>query len=278
MGLSAAGLRSVAGLVGEAAAILRRADVRVFLSVSPLRVRAYRDHLPPGTRLSADTEARYGTALRALRGLGTPVLDLAAAFARHRAAPDAPGLFFRRDTHWTPAGADLAATEMAALIAGQAALPPSPRPGARLGPPRTMQHYGDLLLLMSDEERRRVGYEVVERRRVLPAAGLLEEAGLPDVTVVGSSFLQPDFGYAPCLSEALGRPVGLAWAVHPMGPYRTLLRYVNGEEFRQRRPAVLVWHLLEDDVDLEPTRDDVWRGHTMRGAAFLADLRRAVVN
>lgn len=278
MGLNAAGLRSVAGLVGEAVGVLRRAGVKVVLSLSPLRVRTYREHLPSGVRLSAETEARYGAALRALRGTGAPVLDLASAFARRRTEPDAPLLFFRTDTHWTPPGAALAATAMAALIHAEAPpLPPSLRPGTRLGPVRTGQHYGDMLLLMTDEARRRVPHEALEFRRVLPPeGGLLDDDAPPDVTVVGSSFMKPEWGYAPALSETLDRPVGLTWAVHPTGPYRTLLRAVAEEGFRRRRPSLLVWHLLEDDVDLEPTRNDVWRGSTMTGAAFLAELRRSL--
>jgi len=278
LGLSHAGLNAVSALIGQAVTMLDRAGVKVFLSVSPLRSRIYRDRLPPRVRLSAETEGRLAAGLRALRGTGAPVVDVSAAFLKRRAGPGAPLLFYRRDNHWSPDGAELAAATMAAQIVQRAGLPPATRPGTRLGPPTRIQHYGDLLLLVPEAERRALGYEEVNRRSPVPAqaGGLLADDTPADVVAVGSSYLHPDFGYAACLSEALGRPVDLTWAVHPTGPYRTLLRCVTGESFRRKRPAVLVWHLLEDDLDVEPTRNDLWRGNTMTGAAFVTDLRRAL--
>ena len=280
IGLNAVALRAVSGLVGEAVAVLRRAEVTVLLQITPLRARTYRDRLPAGVTLSAETEGRYGAAIRTLGPLA-PVVDVGAIFAARRALPDAPLLFFKADSHWTPTGAGLAARAMAETIGARVPLPASARPGARLGPPQPLQNLGDLSAIMTEAQRRAAPPEMVEARRVVPPSGvaaLLAPEGdePPDVVVVGSSFLQPTFTYAAQLSEALRRPVGLTWLVHPVGPYRTLLRAVSEEGFRRKRPKVLVWHLLEGDVDAEPTRADIWTGNTMTGAAFLAELRRAL--
>jgi alginate O-acetyltransferase complex protein AlgJ len=97
-----------------------------------------------------------------------------------------------------------------------------------------------------------------------------------DVVVIGNSYMQPKYNFAPALSNQLNRPVSLVWKVHLVGPYKTLLTYLGSESFRQHRPRAIVWNFHE--VDMEPMTNSraAWPQDAMTDEAFLADVRRAV--
>ena len=93
--------------------------------------------------------------------------------------------------------------------------------------------------------------------------------------VVGTSNVQPRFGFQPVLSNQLVRPVGLSWKPNNVGTYATLLDYLRSDAFRQQRPRALVWNHLEQDM-VNTTNNSSWGQAAIAPAEFLNQVRRAV--
>ncbi len=266
-------LRAVTQVYAEAITALRAAGIAVSFGLVPSKSRTYRQFLPDGTRLNADIDKRYPQVAAELARAGATLPDLDAAFQAARATQP---LYFRTDTHWTPQGAELAATTLAArMLPG---LPPSPRPGLRLAPPtETLHAMGDLARMLPATERDKYPAEKYLHREVLAATGantLLEDDSA-DVVVVGNSFAQPRYGFAASLSSQLNRPVALAWRPNTYGAFFTMLEYLKSPAFRQRRPKALLWLNLEIDLQNLPNSSS-WGTNAMPTQNFLSDLRQAL--
>jgi alginate O-acetyltransferase complex protein AlgJ len=272
-------VRRVTGMINEAIGIFRRAGIETAISLTPSRARVYRDMLPAGLSISNAADQRYSQAARELQGANVLVPDFSTLFTRLRTAQPNQQLFFKADTHWTPAGAEAAAGEMARSIRERFRLPPSAKPGARLAQPVRMQHVTDLASLLPAAERSKYEgepFNVRQESAVTGAGASLLDEDTADVTVVGNSYMHPRYGFALALSSGLQRPVSLTWNVHGNGPYRTMLNYLQGDTFRRAKPALIVWNFHELDLETTSDRRDVWRANAMPQADFLAAIRTAV--
>jgi alginate O-acetyltransferase complex protein AlgJ len=271
-------IHKVTGVINEAVAILKRGGTETVISLTPAKSRVYREYLPDDFRFVPDAEKRYNVALDDLRKPGTLVPDLSALLLNLRkTTPDAQ-LFFKTDTHWTPAGSEPAGIEIAREIIAKNMLPPSPKPGATLGDyTRMLQAKNDLSELMPASEKSKYPGETYSIRRVATAGGAaLVEDDTADTVVIGNSFTQPKYGFSDVISHQLNRPVGLFWKVHQYGPYKTLLDYVSSASFHQHRPRLIIWDFEETDMEAEANRSDIWGQNAMTADAFLSQLKAAV--
>jgi alginate O-acetyltransferase complex protein AlgJ len=272
-------IKTVTQIINDAAGILKKSGIDVVISLTPAKARVYRDKLPADFQFRPDSDGRYKYALDLLRASGALVPDLATAISDQRKLhPDIP-VFLKADTHWTAAGAEAAAIELGKQIKAKIHLPPSSKPGTQLGgliPAR--QNNNDLAEGLPDADGRTYGPESYMIHGVIePAsAGSLVEDDTADVLVVGNSFMQPKYGFAPMLSNQLGRPVSLVWKVHQSSPYRTLLGALGSEPFRHRKPKLLVWDFEETDMLAMPDQAGVWGPNVITAPAFLAALQEVV--
>ena len=271
-------LRNALQTLGQAITILRGARIDVVMCLIPSRNRIMRQYLPTSIRVSPDAEKRYSMTLTEVRRVGGLAPDLDAKFRETMTREPTRTLFFKTDTHWTPVGAEIAAVEIARQMRENLRLPPSPRPGIRLGDLQPMNIAGgDLPRLLPAPQRAPYGAEHSLLRTVLPAEGaaaLLEDDSY-DTVVVGTSNVQPRFGFQPVLSNQLVRPVGLSWRPNNIGPYTALLEYLRSQAFRAARPKALVWNHLEMDM-LNATNNPSWGANGLSPANYLAELRRLV--
>lgn len=262
----------------EAITILRSARIEVAICLIPSKKRVMRQFLPAGSQTSPEAAQRYSITMAEATRAGALAPDLDAAFRAYMQREPGRNLFFKADTHWTPIGAEVAAVEMARQMRAQMRLPASPRPGTRLGDLRPMTlAAGDLTPYLPPAQRASFGPEESLIRQILApegAAALIEDDRF-DTVIVGTSNVQPRFGFQPVLSNQLVRPVGLSWRPNNVGPYFALLEYVRGEDFRRQRPVALVWNHLEQDM-LNATNNTAWGTAAMPPAEFLTQLRRAV--
>jgi hypothetical protein len=83
-----------------------------------------------------------------LRAQGVATADLFARFEKTRAEdpPSDEALYWLHDTHWTPAGAELAADEVARVVRSTGWVPQTPHPFKTRT--LTMRRYGDILAMM----------------------------------------------------------------------------------------------------------------------------------
>ena len=271
-------LRTALGTLGQAITILREARIEVVMCLIPSRNRIMRQFLPSSVRVSPDAERRYSMTMAEVRRVGGLAPDLDAKFRDTMTREPTRQLFFKTDTHWTPVGAEVAAVEIARQMREGLRLPPSPRPGTRLGDLQQMNIAGgDLPRLLPAPQRAAYGAEPSFLRTVLAAEGaaaLLEDDS-HDTVVVGTSNIQPRFGFQPVLSNQLVRPVGLSWKPNNIGPYTALLDYVRSQAFRAARPKALVWNHLEMDM-LNATNNPSWGTQGLSPANYLTELRRLV--
>jgi len=271
-----AGVRRVGGLISEAIGILKQGGIELGIVLVPMRARIYREFLPDNFRMGAEAEQRYATLLAEWRRAGALMPDLATAFAGLRTRERDP-IFFKQDNHWRPPAAYLAAEEMA-RAAAPARLPASSRPGTRLGDwVNFTQATADLAALLPQAERARFPMERYRIRAVPPAVGSLlgdDDAG-SDVALAGNSFTMPLFGFTPALSAALGRPISLFMRAGNFGHWKMLTEYLSGPIFRNTRPRLLIWQLLEGNMEHMPDQRGYFGANAMAAAEFLRVVRQA---
>jgi len=275
--MSLGNLPRVSGLLRDGAAILREKGIEVGFIVVPAKYRIYRDMLPPGHGFLDIAEQRLGLILEELRRGSPLVPDLAAPLLAQRRASPQDNLFFKADTHWAPAGAAVAAAEVNRQIRVAVRLPPARAPGVRLAPPVTQTRLRrDLLEFLPPADRGAYPPEPFQIRLPVAARGALLDAPVSDVTVLGNSFMAPEFNFHNELSALLERPVALEWQVQTVGPFKTMLDYLTGQLFRRERPRLILWTVLEGVMTLNPENRGAYPESHMTGAAFLDGMRQAV--
>ncbi len=97
-----------------------------------------------------------------------------------------------------------------------------------------------------------------------------------DIVIVGNSLMQPLYGFPDALSNKLDRPVSLMWRIHPLGPYVTLLDYLDSADFKKSRPKVIVWSFHEMDMGILIDDKTVWKAPVVSKSAFLETLKTSL--
>jgi len=270
-------MREVLDLHSHSVRILQAGGIQVVYCLIPAKSRIYRRFLPASVRLSPAIERRYSTVAAALQGTGALVPDLLAPLAEASARDPHWPVFFKSDTHWTPVGAAIAAVTIAAQMRAGLRLPPARSPGVQLGETRMMRlARGDLVQYVPANRQDYFGAEESPMRPIVSTGnpGSLLDEDAADVQIIGTSNVQPRFGFQSILSNQLVRQVGLSWLPNNQGPYAAMLEYLRSAEFRQRRPRAIVWNHLETDMaTLLNTAS--WRDTGITAQSFLAALRRA---
>ena len=269
----------VTSLLKETTEIIQAKGIRVGLVVVPAKSRVYRDMLPTGHPFPAEAEQRYASILAGLRQFCPLVPDLVAAMAAHRRTRPDDQLFFKSDTHWTPAGATVAAAEVARQVQAANILAASRAPGMRLAPPTIETRMRrDLVEFLPPAERAAYPPERFSIRKPQAAAGrggLLDEAA-SDVAVVGPSFMAPEYNFHAELSAAMNRPVALHWRNQVTGPFQTLLEYLRSPVFQRERPKLLLISITENAMGINPENRGAYPETNMPGAAFVDGVRQAL--
>lgn len=268
----------VAELLKSTVDLLKQAHIQVVFALTPTKSRVYREFLPDDFKFSPDADRRYPRALEELLRAGESAIDLLPPLMAYRGANPSEAVFFKGDTHWTAAGAQAAAIELARSIRAKVVLPASVKPGANLAPPATLTWgKNDLAALLPPSEISKYPLETYRVRLPAEAKGAADliEDDTADVVVVGNSFMQPKLGFASMLSNQLNRPVSLSWKVHQFGPYQTLLDYLATDAYRHRKPSLIVWNLHETDMTMPIDARDGWGQNAMPPQAFLSKLQQA---
>jgi len=268
-------IRQVVKVVSDAVAIFKAANIDIVIALTPAKARLYREYLPDDFKFVPQTDARYKDSAAGLRKSGALVPDLEDAFmAMHKSSPETK-IFFKADTHWTAMGAEYAAREIGRQMLDKLKLPPSPRPGTKLGKPMTLVH-SENDLAREFPPAQRASYPPEPFQQTAPVSNGLLDDDRADVVVVGNSYMQPKFNFSPMLSNVLNRPVGLVWKVHTYGPYNTMLTYLQSAAFRKDRPRAIVWNFHEIDLELLPDSQSAWPQSFMSTEAFLTAVQAAV--
>lgn len=231
--------RDLATELETARAALASADIQLVPVIVPDKARIMRAHLPRGR--SAGFATRYDRTLATIEQAGLPVIDLRPAM--RNAAP----AFMRTDTHWSPAGARVAAEAVAAALADITL----PATGFATFTAASLPFDGDLLTFANTGPwRGRIG---PAQETIATFETLAEEAGggdlFGDVTIpvvlVGTSFsARTEFHFAGFLRQAFGADV-LNVAIEGQGPFVPMDRFLHSDAIHSATPRIVIWEIPE---------------------------------
>jgi hypothetical protein len=230
--------------------------IRLLVMPAPNKESIYPEMLtrfavPPNRIIGEETRSF----LAQCENAGVEVVDLFALYRAARQRPAIP-LYLAQDSHWSPAGMELAAAAAAERILARGWL--SRGPVSYDCRPTPVQRVGDLArMLRSPVLEKRLGPETAACTQIMgrDARALYTDDPASDVLVLGDSFLriyQQDepgsAGFVAHLARALGRPLA---SIINDGGASTLVRQ---ELFRRPRllahAKVVVWEFVERDLRL----------------------------
>jgi len=226
---------------------------RLVVALVPDKSRVYADRLD-GTGRRPAYAWRYHTFRAALVNAGIAAPDLL------KPLMDASGTtrtFMRTDTHWTPAGAEIAAEEVAAAVRALRVPPPSLDAAAFVtSDAPAVAHDGDLLRFIPLGALRPWLWGPLERLTPRTTAAradanggdadalLFGEQTIPAV-LVGTSFsAMSEWNFDGALKQALGMDV-LNLADKGHGPMAPMDAYLASGTLRESPPELVIWEIPE---------------------------------
>lgn len=251
-------LQARAKMFAGAARGLERQGVKLVLALVPDKARLYSDKLSSG-QYPAYNQSRYEDALKALRKQNVLVVDLLTPLASAAAQGQ---VYYRSDTHWNQAGAQVSADAVASGVR---------RLGVELEKTTFVtavageetDRPGDLIRLMglvntpnvfrppSDKEIP----VVTKQTSVEGVAGLFGDVAVP-VALTGTSYsLRGNFhGF---LQQALSAKV-LNTAKDGGGLLQATTAYLTNDAFKSAKPKVLVWEVPERFLHAKLEEEPKW--------------------
>ncbi|MDF3932609.1 alginate O-acetyltransferase [Pseudomonas citronellolis] len=218
---------------------LREHGKELILLPLPMKVDVYAEH----ARRQPDPRALglYDSFTAELGQRGVKVSPIRAPFLAQR---DASELFVPNDTHWSPAGARLAAASFAAqqpqLVGGLAYR--SQQVGEK-------EHKGDLLnyMLFSPDLApqefhlaRLPVYETLRQQQPVSDDNLFGEQD-PSILLVGTSYSKiDDWNFVGFLKEALQTDL-VSIAVEARGPFQAMDEFLAGKELQDQAIQTVIW-------------------------------------
>lgn len=261
-------------LIAKAKELLAAKNIKLVVFVVPMKASVYSDFLPSDETLGSDMQSRYEKILARFQSENILNLDLRPIF--NRVKGDGHEVFYRTDYHWTAWSAEGTADAVAKLLLSEGMTLGKKGSNISVGAWKSERRYGDLANLLPPDRRVSLGEETFTVRNYVANAGLLD-AGEDVVQVVGNSFVQPFLGFTQRLSRKLDRPVGLTWNYGDVSQWATFLRAVESQDFRAKRPSIVVWQLTEGRLEYGPNATDQWSsGSTMIPEKWVERLSAAL--
>lgn len=265
-------------LIAQVNRALAKRNIKLIVAIVPLKSRFYETLLPDGVAMSDGVRMRYDFLLTELGSEGVIAPDLREAF--RAVVTGKHEVFYRGDFHWTTFAAEASADQIADVINSKGTLPGKPGSGMQLGDWMNDRHLGDLAAnFLSPERKRTIGPEsYVIRTPAKNGSGLLDAEPAP-VAVVGNSFVQSYFGFPQRLSNRIDRPVSLKWHPGDIGPWATLLQYLQSSEFKTAPLSFLVWQFNEAQIQNGPDAVGEWAAQGITSPLeWRAKMTEAIAN
>ncbi|WP_183085327.1 alginate O-acetyltransferase AlgX-related protein [Trinickia fusca] len=271
---STAACLNVVDLIGRVANKMAARSIHCAVVIAPLKARACADKLAEGTTLSTAVAGRYSALVARAKAIGLDLVDGEAALARVDTQEDAT--YIRADYHWSAHTAEAQADATAERLIASGALHGEKGGATKLGDWTEERNYGDLAELLPPERKRVIGKDRFIVRQT-DSDGDALTAATPVVQVVGNSMVQPYLGFPQKLSNALERPVGLKWTFGDVGPWKTLLDYLESPAFKATPPQAIVWQFNEGQMMSGPGAVGQWDvASVMADDAWLARVTKAL--
>lgn len=235
--------------------------ITLALVIVPSKIRIHSDKLPDNKPLDSYTAEKYGKAVTALRERGVHVINLNDAFlaSPHRTS-DTP-LFLQLDTHWSPAGALLAAETIKKEIDADPVLKATYAKTAEekytlvMNPKKSNTRARDLVRLLpagspSFPPERILAFKVSRAQESQSA--LLGSGERVEITVIGSSYSNKNTLYPDGLRYTLQRNLLDLSIPVDQGPWVGMEAYLKDESFKTNKPKLIIWEIPERELRSPP--------------------------
>ena len=238
-----ANLRARAELLGAASRSLASQGVKLVVALVPDKARVYSSKLASGLYPNYNS-SRYTDGLSAFQRQGVTTVNLLQPLAQAAVKGE---VYYRTDTHWNQAGAQVAAEAIASAIKPLPLELESTSFSSKSSPP--VERPGDLIRLMGlGDTAKLLGLQpdteapVVTQQSSAQSTGLFGDSAVP-VVLTGTSYsLRANFvGY---LQQALSAKV-LNAAKDGGGFLQATTLYLKDDAFRSSKPKVLLWEVPE---------------------------------
>ncbi|MFZ4478522.1 MAG: alginate O-acetyltransferase AlgX-related protein [Rhodoferax sp.] len=249
-------LRARAELLGAATRALDQQGVKLIVALVPDKARVYADKLAGG-RYPGYNSSRYQDALYAFHSQGVATVDLLKPLTEAAVQSE---VYYRSDTHWNQAGAQIAAHAFARAVQQLGVdLDKTTFSSSKVSGP--VERSGDLIRLMGLEDApRAIGPSpdleapmVTRQITADNAGGLFGDSTVP-VVLTGTSYSSRG-NFHGFLQQALSAQV-LNASKDGGGFLQSITAYLNDEAFHSSKPKVLVWELperfLHTKLNIEP--------------------------
>ena len=252
-----AGITRTVDLVKQVRQQLERKHIGLVVLVVPMKAPFYARRLPADQLLSPAVQQRYDRLQADLTKAGLTTLDVKPILKQTEHGKQTA--FYRADYHWTAWSAENTADAVAGVINSRYKLKGEPGGGAALGEWFDKRAFGDLAAnFLPAIKRKAIGRDIYTVRHQVEEQDLLIDDAPAPVQVIGNSFVQPYLGFPQKLSNVLDRPVALTWNPGDVGPWATLLQYLESPDFAQHTPQVIVWQFNEGQFHQGPDAAANW--------------------
>lgn len=230
---------------------LKKKDIELLVALIPAKARVYSGQLGRYS-YPLSRKAAYHNLRSSLKGNGVTVTDILWIMERKK---DDFDVFLRTDTHWSPAGAKLAAYQIAHETKKAFPALSLPQESFSVSMGKESEYRGDLLRYIPLGSWQRIGPrpdtlkipEISQEEKSSPS--LFADEILP-VTLVGTSYsANPLWGFEGFLRESFGTKI-LNTADEGMGPFEVMEKYLKDDALKTNPPKLVVWEIPERYLNL----------------------------
>jgi alginate O-acetyltransferase complex protein AlgJ len=248
-------------LLQKANKLFEKRGIALAVAIVPSKIRIHSDQLPDNKPIDGYTDGKYDHVYKALTDGGVNVVNLNKAFlaSPHRSS-DTP-LFLKRDTHWSPAGALLAAETIKATIDATPALKkaldatPEVKYTFAWNNRKIPTRARDLVLILGKEAPEYPVEQVLPYKVARAAASQASLTGAGDkvgITVIGSSYTNKNTLYPDGLRYTLQRDLLDISLPVDQGPWYGMQDYLKNEAFKTNPPKLIIWEIPEREMRSPP--------------------------
>lgn len=245
-------------LIGRFNKVLMANGVSLALTMVPLKMRIYSEHLPDSVKLTDYMAGNYEQIGKALQAVGVPLIDLNTPFLSSPKRNSDTPLFFRLDSHWNLTGSMLAAETIKAGIGAnkvlKGALDATPEVEYKMSVgKRKLPSKGRNLLAVLPRNSGPFAPEQFTPVSVTRAQALSEDSRpLIGITVAGSSASKDWTGFVDALRYTLQRDILNVSVTGDIGPWIGMESYVRSDAFQANAPKLLIWEWAESTMHAPP--------------------------
>ncbi|TXT35301.1 MAG: hypothetical protein FD135_4983, partial [Comamonadaceae bacterium] len=245
-------------LIGRFNKVLMANGVSLALTMVPLKMRIYSEHLPDSVKLTDYMAGNYEQIGKALQALGVTLIDLNTPFLNSPKRNSDTPLFFRLDSHWSMTGVMLGAETIKAgiyankVLKGALDATPEVVYARQLSKRKRPSKGRNLLAVLPPNSGPFTPEQFMPV--IVTRAHALSEDQRPSmgITVAGSSSSQEWTGFVDALRYELQRDI-LNVSVHGLiGPWVGMESYLRSDAFQENAPKLLIWEWAESTLHTPP--------------------------